>query len=151
MSAKSVKIKKLDIYKPYINNNIKLLIKEKHRLQRLFNKKPLTYGNQYRAARNHLNAVIRTAKSKYFQSKINNTTNCGESWKVVNKLLGRNSRRELPDEFIIDNSPVSDPLKIANEFNRYFTGIGSSLAEKFMSCDEYKNYLIDNIGTVFFV
>ena len=150
MSAKSVKIKKLDIYKPYINNNIKLLIKEKHRLQRLFNKKPLTYGNQYRAARNHLNAVIRTAKSKYFQSKINNTTNCGESWKVVNNLLGRNSRRELPDEFIIDNSPVSDPLKIANEFNRYFTGIGSSLAEKFMSSDEYKNYLIDNIGTVFF-
>ena len=67
----------------------------------------------------------------------------------MNNLLGRDSRRELPDEFILDNSPVSDPLKIANEFNRYFTGIGSSLAEKFMSSDEYKNYLIDNIGTVF--
>ena len=65
--ADPLKVKKLNISKSYINNNIKLLIKEKHRLQRLFNKKPLTYGNQYRAARNHLNAVIRTAKSKYFQ------------------------------------------------------------------------------------
>ena len=69
----TVNVKKLDISKPYINSNIKLLIKEKHRLQRLFNMKPLTYGNQYRAARNHLNTVIRTAKSKYFQSK-----NCGK-------------------------------------------------------------------------
>ena len=64
--------------------------------------------------------------------------------------MDKGSRRELPDEFIIDNSPVSDPLKIANDFNRYFTGIGSSLAEKVVSSDEYKNYLIDNIETVFF-
>ena len=69
---KTVKVKKLDISKSYINNNVKLLIKEKHLLQRFFNKKPLAYGNQYRAAPNHLNAVIRTAKSKYFQSKIRN-------------------------------------------------------------------------------
>ena len=31
----------------------------------LFNKKPVTYGNQYLAARNRVNSVIRTGKLMY--------------------------------------------------------------------------------------
>ena len=64
-------------------------------------------GNQYRAVRNRVNSVIRTAKSMYFnRKKENNTTNIRETWKVVNKLLERDSKTELPDKFIVRNETV---------------------------------------------
>ena len=60
------KIKKLDVNKPYITSDIKTMIKEKHKLQKLYNRKPITYGDRYRKMRNILNSVIRKAKADYF-------------------------------------------------------------------------------------
>ena len=37
--SKKIRVKKLNISKPYITSDIKRLIKEKHKLQRLYNKK----------------------------------------------------------------------------------------------------------------
>ena len=79
---------------------IKALIKEKHRLQRLFNRRPLTYGNEFRRVRNQVNLVIRNAKSNYFKSKLsNNTRNAKETWNVVNAVTGRAGKVKLPDQF----------------------------------------------------
>ena len=64
---KTIKIKKLDITKPYITSEIKRLIRDKHRLQKLYNKKPITHGIEYRKLRNKLNKIIRNAKSNYFK------------------------------------------------------------------------------------
>ena len=33
------------------------MIKEKHKLQKLYNRKPITYGERYRKMRNSLNSV----------------------------------------------------------------------------------------------
>ena len=60
----------MDILKPYLTREIKALIKEKHRLQRLFNRRPLTYGNEFRRLRNQVNLVIRNAEANYFKSKL---------------------------------------------------------------------------------
>ena len=46
------KVKKLDLAKPYITNDLKLAIKEKHSLQKLYNKWPITYAEQYKRFRN---------------------------------------------------------------------------------------------------
>ena len=68
------KIKKLDVNKPYITSDIKTMIKEKHKLQKLYNRKPITYGDRYRKMRNSLNSVIRKAKADYFTTKIRSNT-----------------------------------------------------------------------------
>ena len=86
-------------------------------------------------------------KGKYLIE--NNTTNASETWKVVNKLVGRDSKTELPDKFIVRNETVTDPLLIANELNYYFTSIGDRLAEKFAQSVDYKIYLNKNISTEF--
>ena len=49
---KSIRKKELDIRKPYITREITDLIKNKHRLQRLFNRRPIKYGDEYRRIRN---------------------------------------------------------------------------------------------------
>ena len=49
------RIKRLDVIKPYIGNELNVLIKEKHRMQRLYYKWPITYGEEFKRIRNDLN------------------------------------------------------------------------------------------------
>ena len=148
--VKAVRVKKLDILKPYITREIKALIKEKHRLQRLFNRRPLTYGNEFRRLRNQVNLVIRNAKANYFKSKLsNNTRNAKETWNVVNAVTGRAGKVELPDQFFVEGNMVSDPKVIANAFNNYFVNIGQSLASNVDHTHNYLRYLTKDIDTVF--
>ena len=47
----------------------------------------------------------------YFKRKIeNNTAHARETWKVINKLLGRNSKTEFPDKFIVRNEIVTSSV-----------------------------------------
>ena len=55
-------IKQKDVDKPWINNNLKTLIKDKHRLQAKFIRNPMTFGDQYRTVRNLVNVRIKLAK-----------------------------------------------------------------------------------------
>ena len=64
------KRKKKDIDKPYITPQIKELIQKKRRLQRKFFKHPSKFGKEFRALRNYVNKVIKNAKEKYNQSRI---------------------------------------------------------------------------------
>ena len=67
------KVKKLDLAEPYITNDLKLPIKEKHRLQKLYNKWPIAYAEQYKRFRNSLTSKLRTAKSNYIRNKLIST------------------------------------------------------------------------------
>ena len=147
---KKVKMKKLDISKPYITSDIKQLIKEKHKLQRKYNRKPLTYGESFKKCRNNLNSIIRSAKSNYFKSKIKDNTNSSQNtWNVINSLLGRQGHVEMPDTFVEGDETISDPHEIANRFNNYFANIGPSLAEHFTPDNSFFDYLNDNIDENF--
>ena len=95
--VKTVKFKNLDVKKPYITSEIKQLLKEKHRLQKKYNKYPITYGREYRLLRNSLNSRIRTAKKIYFRSEFRDTRDTKAAWKVINGLLGREQKLRLPD------------------------------------------------------
>lgn len=86
----NVEVKRLDIEKPYINDVIKTALKKKHKLQKLFNKRPVTYGAEYREARNRVNSLIRTAKAGYYRDKLQQSSSDAKgTWKVINTLLGR--------------------------------------------------------------
>ena len=74
--------------RPYITNEIKTLIKEKHRLQRLYFKWPITYEKQYKNHRNLVNNKIRLAKKRYYYSRLNLTySNTKLTWNVMNELI----------------------------------------------------------------
>ena len=67
----TIKKKKLDVHKPYISNEIKTLIREKHRLQRLYHRWPITYEKQFKLLRNRVNSAVRNAKRKYYCDLLN--------------------------------------------------------------------------------
>ena len=82
--------KKLDIDKPYIDNDIKVMIKQKHRLQRLYFKHPITYEREYKSIRNALNTKLRLAKRKFYSDRLKeNSGNMKKTWRILNELCGR--------------------------------------------------------------
>ena len=49
---------------------------------------------------------------------------------IIKDVLKRKKNRSLPDKITVNNKTVSDKGAIANQFNQYFTNIGSSLAKQ---------------------
>ena len=63
-----------------------------------------------------------------------------ETWKTLNNVLGRNKLIKLPDFFKdSDGNKITDSKEIANNFNEFFTNIGTKLANKISSPDS--NYV----------
>ena len=152
--VKTFKVKIIDRDKPYINGQIKQVLKEKHKLQKKFNKRPVTYGREYRALRNRLNSMIRSAKAAYFKQRLaDGSDNNRNSWKILDDMLGNKNNGGLPDKFIIDGAWIDDPHTIANRFNSHFCSIGETLSLKFSNAvngeNNYINYLDGRVDTVF--
>ena len=149
--VKIVRNKVLDVKKPYISSEIKQLIKEKHKMQRLYNRFPLTYGERYKSLRNRVNSVIKTAKSRYYKEQFDsNKGDSRQSWKVINDALGRNSKcSKNSDRLLVGDSIVTDPKEIADCFNSYFSNMGKNLASKFVESNEFLTYLPRNIKSKF--
>ena len=69
---------------------IKQSIKERNRLQKLYAKWPITYGNVFKAYRNKLTSIIRAAKEKYHNDKLKeHAGNPKKMWATINTLLGK--------------------------------------------------------------
>ena len=88
--------------------------------------------------KNSLTALLRAAKKRYFSDLLDeHKNNSKQTWKVLNDLLGRNRKHQLPDSFDINGSPTSDAQKIADGFNSFFTNIGPNLANQIPVSDAH--------------
>jgi hypothetical protein len=89
--------------------------------------------------------VLRGAKKLYFTSKLQeNAKNSKKTWETLNEILGKSKQKESLSKITIDDVPESDPLKIANHFNSFFTSIGKKISEDVqnvaMQPEDYINY-----------
>ena len=74
----------------------------------------------YRSQRNAVTRVMRQRKRNYYDEKINESqSNPNKLWKVLNQLTGKQHRDEIPGDLN------------ANEFNDYFTSVGSETVSHF--------------------
>ena len=144
--------------KPYINLELKQLIKQKNKLQRKYVKRPLTYANEYKHLRNRVTSLIRNAKSKYFKDKLNSSSgDSKKTWNVINEIIrpktvhyqDKFSNISINDNQVIENDFITNPYDIVNKFNSYFTKIGSVLSSKIahsnFSCTHFMGQRNPNI------
>jgi hypothetical protein len=69
--------------------------------------------------------TVRDAKKLYFTNKLkDNAANPKKTWDTLNEILGKVKKKETISQININNVPESEPIKIANEFNSFFTTIG---------------------------
>ena len=148
------KTKPLDILKPYINADLRELIKEKHRLEKKFKRHPITYGDQYRTLRNRVAKLTAKAKRKYFSDKMLQANSRPKLiWKVLNDALGRKSKSTDVKQLIDEDSSseiISGNKNIAQKFNNYFANIGSTYGDHFSDSSAFENYMSSaNVGEPF--
>jgi len=69
--------------------------------------------------------TVRAAKKLYFTSKLDaNAGNPKKTWETLNEILGKPKKNDSVSQININEIPESDPTKIANHFNTFFTSIG---------------------------
>ena len=121
-------IKAIDREKPYINEDIKKLLKEKRRVLKLYNKHPITYGSSYREIRNKVNSAVQAAKRRYYQNEfLQNERDPRGMWKVINDIFGRQKPLNYIPKLVTHDGTFTENLDKANALNNYFCNIGSSL------------------------
>ena len=137
-------MKQLDHLKPYVDEHILSLIKEQNRLLKLYNKRPITYGDAYRTSRNNVTTAIRNARKSYYNNRFHeNERDPKKMWGIINELIGRNSQiNNTIRELNYNNMAINSDVGIANCFNDYFADIGQKLSENFtVSTGRYLDYI----------
>ena len=86
---------------------------------------------------------------KYFSD---NVKNLRETWKGIKNIIqNKNNTNSLPTCIFDEGSSITDPTKIANVFNSYFSSIGSTLQSKIHSSHlNFTKYLKNpNVHSIF--
>jgi len=73
--------------------------------------------------------TLRAAKKLYFQQKLEaNVKNPKKTWETLNEAMGKEKRSSNVEKININGTQSSDPLKMANHFNEFFTQIGKNIS-----------------------
>jgi hypothetical protein len=89
--------------------------------------------------------ILRGAKKLYFKDKLTeNAKNPKKIWKTLNEILGKEKQKESISQININHVTESDPTKIADHFNTFFTSIGKKISNDVRNVDmqpeDYINY-----------
>ena len=142
----------VDSKKPWLSNDLKVLIKEKNKLYKKYLKKPITFEIQYRTIRNQVNNSIKTEKKKYYQNLLNQyQNNSKKSWSVLNGLLGRSrSKDEISLE--INGELTENKETIVENFNNYFSNVTTEIVNSVPNCDiSFRHFLQGSFTSSFFL
>lgn len=134
--TKKVTIKKKHrSLKPWMSFGLVVSIRKREKMYREYSRdiNNLELKEKLRKYRNMLNVLIRNAKNFYYKSQLDESfNNVGKLWRIVNQATGRESKREMKIEKVVNNDgdQITDHFDISNHFNTYFCGIGANMAEK---------------------
>ena len=96
---------------------------------------------------------MKKSKQNYFAKCFeSNIKNLKKTWKGIKSIISlKNSASSSPNLLNFNNELTSDPLKIANVFNNYFSSIGEKAQSKIrFSNKTYTDYLHgDNLNSFF--
>ena len=117
-------------YCPWINSDLKILIRTRDRLKRSSVKhKSEHLMNSYKQYRNQANALNKKLTKQYFSDKINkNKGNMKDSWQTINQLLNKRSQSTNIVSLKESNQTIFDKQRISNKMNEHFCSIGERLA-----------------------
>ena len=151
------KKEQLDIEKPWINVEIKQLIRNKYKLQSLFIKekdkeKKESLKSQYKKIRNLITSKTRAKKKKHYETFFDkNSDNLRNTWRGIKSIINISSKSGTPSTLLVQNQLISDPKQIANEFNTYFSKVAENLQSKIHTQgQDFRKYMDNpNEHTVF--
>ena len=134
---------------PWMSSGLLKSSKTKNKLFSKYKNKPTLLNSQ--AFKNYnaiFNRCKKAAKKAYYHKQFEtHKTNIRQTWTLIRDVIGtRAKKRENMPAFFKENKDVlSNPLDIANGFNKFFARIGPQLAEKVQpSPRSFKSYLSEH-------
>ena len=100
--------------------------------------------DSHKEFKRNLDTRIRNAKKQYFAELIEeNKHNPKNTWKILNKLIGREQGNDMNiEKIIVNGNTISDDNQIANSFNEFFASIGHQLESAIPANNaEYQEYI----------
>jgi len=83
----------------------------------------------YKKYRDIYNPTLRACKKLHFSTAIsNNAKNLKKTWSILNAALHNPKQHNTIHSLLHNNSPITNPLTIANTFNTFFTNIAADIA-----------------------
>ena len=143
--------------KPWITPGICNSIKRRDKLLRKYIKaKDDTIKEdlhaRYKILRNQIVSIIRQSKKLYYQKFFTeNANDIRKTWKGIKNIINiRELNKGQPTSMLIGKDLSTDPTKIAEGFNNYFSSIAKNLQEKiYFTGDDYMNYLKEPLNQRF--
>ncbi len=118
---------------PWITKGLLTSVKKKNKLYKKYLANPTPVrDSQYKRYKNKLNHLIRISKKIYYYKKFELAkSDLKTTWKLINEVTNlKRKKPSLPSSFRSNNMTINEPSKIANDFCKYFSEIGPSLARK---------------------
>ena len=119
---------------PWITKGVAKSSKKKQRLYEKFLKNR-TFKNEetYKTYKNLFETIKRRSKKKFYSEKLQKFKgDAKKTWSVMKEILGKCTTKSptLPSKFTVNKTDIFDTKEIADEFNKFFTNIGTDLANK---------------------
>ena len=125
--------------KPWVTPALLCSINNKNKLYKKFLKSPnIVNENKYKQCRNILANVLKDAKRLYYQKSLEVSKNSSKNmWKLLNEVTNqhKHAHSEPPSTFHDSSGKVYNKKQIADEFNKFFSNIGSLLENEIPSPD----------------
>ena len=142
----SVRIKTKHIQSPWITKGIAKYSKRKQKLYEKFLKHRTRETElAYKSYKNIFESLKKKAKKKYYSEKISKYKHdAKKTWSIMKELMGKIKLKSsnLPRRITVNEVDIFDKRKIANEFNTFFTNIGSKLASKIQNASRtFESYI----------
>ena len=155
MTRKEVKL----MFKPWITSDIRKAMKERDSLKYKFNHtkdqaKKSELDKNYKELKNKILDSTRKNKKTYFQEFFaKNANDIKNTWKGIRNLINIKDRnKSQPKSLLVNNKIITDPKKVANTFNDYFSTIASNLQKKIHHHGkDFSNFLKNPNPITFFV
>ena len=142
------KMRVSDKYCPWVNADLRALIKSRDKLKLAASKNKSTLlMSSYRHLRNKVNSLNTKLKRQYFATRVSKFKgNMKESWKTINLLFNKRSKSTNIDLLRDQNKTISNKGEISQSMNSFFCSIGKELAsniedghDPLIFCDYFLN------------
>ena len=87
----------------------------------------------YKTYKNFFEAIEKRSKKKFYSEKLRKFKGATrKTWSVIKEILGKCNTKSStpPTKITVNKTDIFDAAKIDDEFNKFFTNIGTDLANK---------------------
>ena len=102
-----------------------------------------TYHLRYKKYRNCITNLLRVSKKLYYQNYFNiNSADPKKTWEGINQILNKKKHNSQANIILtVNNKPITEPSKISNQFNQFFSTIANNIQNNIPKVDDFESYI----------